>query len=486
MTQRTIRNLIVSSALVLCVFFTTEKAHASTIFDTDTGSHATGFQYYVANFTPGNSHYGSYNFGNLAVPQSAVGVPYTSPTLQPVMQSLTIWVVRRNMLAFHGQEGYDYTGHYRLQAHDFDGSSCTSNNYIENTDLPEETPTLFTFDFAGCTDPFSPYAPPGVQKGIGSLEMIDGTNPNGYSPVLNANGTASSTNPSLSGSLAYTTDTTSSCTSCGNSNAISFNPQYFVDGVHTPDFKNFWLTTNPGASGQYDYGVLWGTSTPGDIANFDQATDWGNTPLTAGSNNLLPLVKTASSTPGNYVMEAYLLFWNGSSYATVATSSILNITINGGTPIVNPNNAPGYVSGGTQANSCQPTNFTLLGIDFGKGVCDTVVFLFVPNSTTLNNSLQNTTGLFQTRIPFSYYYDMTTALEASTSSGSVITSLSFSTAIGNNATITYSPLSASAAEALVGVPTYNLYQTLMSYAVLAGFGFYVFIRIKDHFNKPVE
>jgi len=114
-------------------------------------------------------------------------------------------------------------------------------------------------------------------------------------------------------------------------------------------------------------------------------------------------------------------------------------------------------SEGISAVVCGPTTFSVAGADFGQGLCNVVKSLFLPSSSAIEDFSQVITNL-QQRIPFSYFYDITTSVtsQSTTGSSSPITSLDFvssSTALH----ITYSTFSSTTASQYMGSTLYNLF-----------------------------
>jgi len=131
---------------------------------------------------------------------------------------------------------------------------------------------------------------------------------------------------------------------------------------------------------------------------------------------------------------------------------------------------------------CHETNFTVASVDIGNGICEILSFLFVPSQNTLDQFEDISTSL-QTKIPFSYFYDITTAV-SSQATTSTATPVSFNLVASSSAfTFTYSPFSTTTAVAWMGQTNYNLFQTLMRYGILAAFGFYLFFRVRGLLSK---
>jgi hypothetical protein len=270
-------------------------------------------------------------------------------------------------------------------------------------------------------------------------------------------------------------------TSSGTS-SITFSPNYFTDNLHTPDFSNFWLLINPATTASYDYKILWGTSTPGDIATYDFAPDWGNQTISPSPNGTLhPLVKTASSTPGSYVAQAILYLWNGSSYSSVATSSVFHININGSPPVNTPNPLPGY--GITVAANCPKTQFSVFGADFGQGVCTLTRYLFVPDQTALTQFTNLGTQLASTS-PISYFYNITNDLTNITVSSSTMTALTLNTGSSTPIHISVDIFSPTTLQKYTSPTALNIIRTLMQAALYLAFISMIILEIRKLFSKP--
>jgi len=264
---------------------------------------------------------------------------------------------------------------------------------------------------------------------------------------------------------------------------FKFQNPPFSDNLVSPDFQNWWLYTDFSSSfantGFY-FTVSYGTSTPYGVGFDSLKNVLGVVPLdaTATPKSYL-LAKAATTTPGNY--EAIATLYNQVD-ATMAQTSILHFTISTSTgQILNvPNNNTAV--GGTQVQNCGPTQFNVFGADFGQGACNLVRFLVIPDQSVLNN-FSGLTTTFSQKIPFSYFYDIASTTEnlSTTGSNSPVTSFDL-VASTTSLHLTYSPFSSTTAASYMGQSLYDFYQTMMKYAVLASFGFFVFFRVKGLIN----
>lgn len=182
---------------------------------------------------------------------------------------------------------------------------------------------------------------------------------------------------------------------------ISFQQPNFQEGRVTNDFSQWWLCTvipaNHVQTGYY-FTVDYGTSTPYGIGHDSLKDKFGILPLTTGTGvNECPLMtKSATTSPGTYKAIATLYDQND---ATITQSSILNITISSGDITQVPDSPDVTIP------TCGNTSFALLGVDFGKGLCDVGRYLFVPSDSVISDG-QSLYTTVQEKIPFSYFAEI--------------------------------------------------------------------------------
>jgi len=267
----------------------------------------------------------------------------------------------------------------------------------------------------------------------------------------------------------------------------------FSDGMVVPDF-NIWQVDltfpdhvlNPGWQIEYK-------NASSSSYTFNDEYEFQGYNNGAFSGVVSNLRKHTPLPAGNYEAAAVLF----ADHVPVALSNTLHFTVTDGAII----NTPGTGTVPTTSydslfatstpntlfndSGCTDTNFSVLGADFGKGICKVAAFLFVPGQLAVNQYTKLVTNL-QNKIPFSYFYDVSQTItsQSPTGSGSPITTLDF-VASTTALHLTYSPFSSSTAISYMGPTLFNFYQTLMRYAVYAGFGFGIWFSAKSLFGPKV-
>jgi len=157
---------------------------------------------------------------------------------------------------------------------------------------------------------------------------------------------------------------------------------------------------------------------------------------------------------------------------------------------------PGYTDVGidvtaqqTYCNANFSTSTSLLegvGSSIALGFCNVGVFLFIPSSGALNafSALASTT---QTKIPFSYYYNVKTILESATSTSGNFTAMSLNlggaTGVGSTSPFAgvlnqdFQLLSTSTISTYISPSTYSLLMDLARYAIWIAVMFHLYRRI---------
>jgi hypothetical protein len=75
---------------------------------------------------------------------------------------------------------------------------------------------------------------------------------------------------------------------------------------------------------------------------------------------------------------------------------------------------------------CGPTSWTILGADFGKGFCDVAKFLFYPPDTIVGY-FQSSYENLQTKIPFSYAFEVINIVQNATSTAQSLPTIAIQT-----------------------------------------------------------
>lgn len=263
---------------------------------------------------------------------------------------------------------------------------------------------------------------------------------------------------------------------------IGFSLPY-KDGMTTTDFKNWWLKIyipETSTITGYYWEVTYGTSTPYGVTD-SLKTQFGILPknINESINEAPFLSKTATTTAGTYQAEATLYDRNNN---VVARSDVINFIITGGEI---QNYALGALTNENATQNCNPTNFSLFGVDFGVGVCNLVRFLFVPSQNSVNQFL-GTQSIMATKPPFNFFYNLTSTLSglASTTASTTMTGLTLS--VGATSTpfhITADMFSADTINKYTNTTSRNLLRTIMEYSIYLGFTAMVILEVRQLFKK---
>lgn len=260
---------------------------------------------------------------------------------------------------------------------------------------------------------------------------------------------------------------------------VQLNPRYFVDGMSVADFS-FWQTIATGLTIGDIYGVAvgWGTSTPDQYVAPIQAF------MAIIPEMLVTQNKTPSSTPGSFVASATLYKLEAGNWQFVSASEVIDYEIIvGSLTDFPPDLEPDDIS---LVPPCSDTGFAIgfLGggvIDFGKGICQVVRFLFVPSNFSLDR-WRNLVDDFKATFPFSMYFGFKDIIDTAEIQTENIEPLLFSynatgSPVGN--------LSINADEVLtatVGQDNRDTVYGFMTIALYFGFGVYMLFRIKNFFG----
>lgn len=124
---------------------------------------------------------------------------------------------------------------------------------------------------------------------------------------------------------------------------------------------------------------------------------------------------------------------------------------------------------------CEPTDFRLVGIDFGFGVCKTLRFLFYPSEEILTDMSDKYDEL-QTKFPFAYVNEVVTAAEG-IEEGTETTGITLTSAVGATS-FSINLLDKDEIETYAGSGVVDIFRSLTSVALYVMFGFFVFHQIK--------
>lgn len=132
-----------------------------------------------------------------------------------------------------------------------------------------------------------------------------------------------------------------------------------------------------------------------------------------------------------------------------------------------------------------------VGSSISNGLCRVLSFLFVPNASTLD-SFGNFTGSFQTKIPFSYFYDVVNEFNSLSASSSIniptysidlhSAGLGSTTAIGNFLPTSMDLLSSTTVNKYLPAGVHDALFTLVRAAIFWMVGFYFYRRIRGMFE----
>lgn len=260
---------------------------------------------------------------------------------------------------------------------------------------------------------------------------------------------------------------------------LSFSAQHFAQNMEVSDFSN-WTLTGIFPSGlsypmSVKYEVNFGTSTP---------TLWSNEPpvwtvpqsIPEAGEYIFVIPKTPTSTPGTYTAQGALRLYDDS---LLAQTSILNYTISSGTITSYPPSI--NLEADLDIEQCPDTSFQLTGVDFGKGFCNLFRFLFMPSKFTTTQWTNLITDM-QSKFPFAYFYDVSTAVNsASNPNGTSTPSITFTQ--GTNTPVhTFTINPSTALGTVAGSSNVSTLKTLIKYGLYFALGLYYFFRIRGIFN----
>lgn len=190
---------------------------------------------------------------------------------------------------------------------------------------------------------------------------------------------------------------------------VEFQDPPFTEGFQSGNFLNWSvcvnLSPNHGISTYYSV-VTFGTSSPFGVGTSSQISLTGIEYVSSTSSPFYDCSSfgmTSLLNPGSYKARATAYTGSGTMFAQSKTLNFTIIDTGTTTPITQyPNTNSLYnLTGTLKTPKCTDTSFQLLGVDFGKGLCNVTTFLFIPSQSVLDDG----TDLYQTvqtKIPFSY------------------------------------------------------------------------------------
>lgn len=259
---------------------------------------------------------------------------------------------------------------------------------------------------------------------------------------------------------------------------------------------SYWIVSGIGnGAGTYETGVIYYDMTEFGINSTtptytDRGTSYTtSTPGTFSFNNRIQ--KKVDLNP-NDAYEAYAYLMRGIDI--LATSSPIQFGARVGVPSTYPSTYSTSTSGITFGTNtpvslwnddwCKDTSFSVLGADFGKGICKVFAFLFVPGEY-VNLQYEKFVDVLQYHAPFSYFYDMNNAISNLSPTTTAMSSLTLSTGTSTPIQVSFSAISSSTIDKYTTSTSRSLIRTLVESLLYLAFGFMVIIEAR-HLFKPTN
>lgn len=269
---------------------------------------------------------------------------------------------------------------------------------------------------------------------------------------------------------------------------IDFNTG-FSNNMYTPDFT-VWQVLLTFPDGMYNPGweVEYRNASSTSWQYFDNEflNGYGNG---AFNSVVHSFKKHTALSLGNYIAEAVLF----SNREPIAISDPLNFTITPGVGIITPGvsvvptstvysfNATSTPNGLYNDSGCVDTSFSVLGADFGKGICTVVAFLFVPGDNVIN-SYSNLQQTMQSHAPFSYFYDTINAFQSINVSSSTLTGLTINTGTSTPIQVSADLFSANTIDKYTDANSRGVIRTLVNYFLYIAFVGMVILEVRHLFK----
>lgn len=255
----------------------------------------------------------------------------------------------------------------------------------------------------------------------------------------------------------------------GEAFTVNYNFAPVIDGKSMNDFSNWTLQASWDNTSGRSFGakVLWGQPFPSDFENPSQPTFLTNGFITS-------IAKTPTSSPQFYGAKIALYEFANGTTTLLSTGATSNFQIVAGdrTGFAVPLETETEVS----IASCGETDWQVVGVDFGRGLCNVFRFLFVPSdfSTDRWSTLMSDA---QTRMPFVMFYEFKDSFAAASSTASTTLAFTYN-ASSSPITGINIPLKATLV-GFIGETTFNFIYTLMGIGVCFLLAVYTFYRIKN-------
>jgi hypothetical protein len=206
----------------------------------------------------------------------------------------------------------------------------------------------------------------------------------------------------------------------------------FTQGLVSTDFKYWNACVNiPPQSGNTDTGIfLYADYNTFGGNNADQISDNSGYIISmdpaVGYHGCIIFNKTHDLVPGRYQATISLYTGTGSDpqyFGYKVKTDALYFRIIAGSGADLPNNTVqndlGFPTDTTiPTPTCPQTSFRIFSVDFGKGLCTVINFLFVPSSLNETQTFANTQTLFQSKAPFAYFYELKSSFSGVSTSAS--------------------------------------------------------------------
>lgn len=134
----------------------------------------------------------------------------------------------------------------------------------------------------------------------------------------------------------------------------------------------------------------------------------------------------------------------------------------------------------SSTSSCPTTSFTIGSADIGQGFCKAMYAVFVPDRSHLND-LSNLQTDIQTAAPFSYFYQIETAMTTLPTGSSTLPTLTLTT--GGAIPLSVDMLSPTTIDAYTSSGTRSALRTLIEVSLYLSFVFMVYMTVSRMFRK---
>ena len=283
--------------------------------------------------------------------------------------------------------------------------------------------------------------------------------------------------------------------------AITFHAPDFVDNATSSDFRSWEVDVTAPSSTIDSFQVKYKQASS-TVWQYSDIVYFGHLNTTIGSYicgaticppgaliaQPIPFSKSVNLPSGGfYVAEAFLYNTTlGHASSTLATSTLLHFGVAPGTAILHPG-TESQPNGGLppgqlwDSSFCPDTAFSVVGADFGKGICQVFAFLLVPGQDSINNWV-GTQGLLSTTPPFSYLYQLSSEIGNLSGTNATITPLTLTTGTGTPINITFDMFSVNTMNKYTDSNSRGVVRTLLKYVLYLMFVTMIIFEVRHLFG----